>query len=97
MTLTNKFNLDDISSSNNLIEKATLEMIVVRKISIVEFFINMLFKHNNPKSNIVHRVPLSKGDTIHVHDIQPGHLDGTDLGNGSFSFSVRQQSYPFWV
>jgi len=32
-----------------------------------------------------------------VHDIQPGQLDGEELGNGSFIFTTTLQTYPFWI
>ncbi|QEA58744.1 diacylglycerol kinase [Leuconostoc koreense] len=75
----------------------SIDMIVLGKMKIMQFVIGIIFNRNDLRSNIIRRVNLSPGDAIHVHDIQPGHIDGELLGNGSFSFTVSQQSYPFWI
>ncbi len=91
LTLTNK-----ATTTGNLTEDA-IEITVLRKMKMMQFVTGVIFNHKDLRSNIIHHVNLSPGDAIHVHDIQPGHIDGGLLGNGSFSFTVDQQSYPFWI
>ncbi|MGO0155399.1 diacylglycerol kinase family protein [Leuconostoc mesenteroides] len=81
-----------VATTNN-----SIDMIVLSKMKIMQFVIGIIFNRNDLRSNIIRHVNLSPGDAIHVHDIQPGHIDGGLLGNGSFSFTVSQQSYPFWI
>ncbi|ABJ62786.1 MAG: diacylglycerol kinase [Leuconostoc mesenteroides] len=94
LTLKNKATAT--STTGNLPE-TSIEIIVLRKMKMMQFVTGIIFNHKYLRSNIIHHVNLSPGDAIHVHDIQPGHIDGGLLGNGSFSFNVDQQSYPFWI
>ncbi|MCK8604736.1 diacylglycerol kinase family lipid kinase [Leuconostoc citreum] len=80
--------------------KEQLDMIVVEKMSFIHFltlFIGLKKDGRHLKDQKVHHFTLQKGAQIHVHDIQPGQLDGEELGNGSFIFTTTLQTYPFWI
>lgn len=82
------------------LSKFELELLVIEKVSFFGF-LKLLFDLKRNSSHLnhkkVHRYMLAKGAQIHIHDIQPGQIDGETLGNGSFVLTTTCQSYPFWI
>lgn len=77
-----------------------LDMVVAEKMSFIQFllmFAALKKDGGHLQFKSVHKIPLARGAKIHVRDIQPGQIDGEELGNGTFSFNIDYQTYPFWL
>ena len=77
-----------------------LDMVVAEKMSFIQFlamFASLKKNGGHLQFKSVHKISLARGANIHVRDIQPGQIDGEELGNGTFSFNIDYQTYPFWL